>query len=120
MQGVKDSPALRAAVEEVQPENVALGLRLSQSKPLYQAYKALRCVLGECFGGGLICGGGELGVTQVAQAATPKRNSTQSGMHIPQGKRGKGCYNQCGRGGKGISSSFCYNEDPEGSQPIQH
>jgi hypothetical protein len=44
VQGVKDSPALRAAVEEVQPENVALGLRLSQSKPLYQAYKALRCV----------------------------------------------------------------------------
>jgi len=41
-QGVKDSPELRAAVEEVQPENVALGLRLSQSKPLYQAYKALR------------------------------------------------------------------------------
>jgi hypothetical protein len=31
-------------VEEVQPENVALGLRLSQSKPLYQAYKALRWV----------------------------------------------------------------------------
>lgn len=43
-QGVKDSPELRAAVEEVQPDNVALGLRLSQSKPLYQAYKALRCV----------------------------------------------------------------------------
>jgi oligopeptidase A len=42
LQGVKDSPELRAAVEEVQPENVALGLRLSQSKPLYQAYKALR------------------------------------------------------------------------------
>lgn len=42
LKGVKDSPELRAAVEEVQPENVALGLRLSQSKPLYQAYKALR------------------------------------------------------------------------------
>jgi oligopeptidase A len=42
MQGVKDSAALRAAVEEVQPENVALGLRLAQSKPLYQAFKALK------------------------------------------------------------------------------
>lgn len=42
LQGVKDSDALRAAVEEVQPDNVALGLRLSQSKPLYQAFKALK------------------------------------------------------------------------------
>jgi Zn-dependent oligopeptidase len=41
-QGVKDSDALRAAVEEVQPENVALGLRLAQSKPLYTAFKALK------------------------------------------------------------------------------
>jgi oligopeptidase A len=41
LQGVKDSPELRAAVEEVQPENVALGLRLSQSQPLYKAFKAL-------------------------------------------------------------------------------
>lgn len=41
-QGVKDSDALRKAVEEVQPENVALGLRLSQSKPLYQGFKALK------------------------------------------------------------------------------
>lgn len=31
-QGVKDSPELRAAVEEVQPENVKLSLRLSQSR----------------------------------------------------------------------------------------
>eukprot|EP00878_Enallax_costatus_P002366 GHUV01002542.1.p1 GENE.GHUV01002542.1~~GHUV01002542.1.p1 ORF type:complete len:832 (+),score=220.74 GHUV01002542.1:594-3089(+) len=42
LKGVKDSDALRKAVEEVQPENVALGLRLSQSKPLYQAFKALK------------------------------------------------------------------------------
>eukprot|EP00879_Flechtneria_rotunda_P027088 GHRR01028954.1.p1 GENE.GHRR01028954.1~~GHRR01028954.1.p1 ORF type:complete len:258 (+),score=79.35 GHRR01028954.1:165-938(+) len=42
LKGVKDSDTLRAAVEEVQPENVALGLRLSQSKPLYQAFKALQ------------------------------------------------------------------------------
>lgn len=32
LQGVKDSAALRAAVEEIQPENVKLGLRLSQSR----------------------------------------------------------------------------------------
>jgi hypothetical protein len=39
LQGVKDSEALRAAVEEVQPENVKLGLRLSQSRPLYEGFK---------------------------------------------------------------------------------
>jgi len=32
LKGVKDNEALRKAVEEVQPENVKLGLRLSQSK----------------------------------------------------------------------------------------
>ncbi len=37
-QGVKDTDALRKAVEEVQPENVKLSLRLSQS----------RCVRGIC------------------------------------------------------------------------
>lgn len=42
LKGVADSEALRAAVEEVQPENVALGLRLAQSKPLYGAFKALK------------------------------------------------------------------------------
>ncbi|KXZ49272.1 hypothetical protein GPECTOR_22g865 [Gonium pectorale] len=42
LKGVKDSPELRKAVEEVQPENVKLSLRLSQSKPLYTAFKALR------------------------------------------------------------------------------
>lgn len=42
MQAVKDSPEVRAAVEEVQPEHVALSLRLSQSRPLYQAFKAIR------------------------------------------------------------------------------
>ncbi|KAG2500627.1 hypothetical protein HYH03_001394 [Edaphochlamys debaryana] len=42
LKGVKDSPELRAAVEEVQPENVKLSLRLSQSRPLYEAFRALR------------------------------------------------------------------------------
>lgn len=42
LKGVQDSDALRKAVEEVQPENVALGLRLSQSRPLYEGFKALR------------------------------------------------------------------------------
>lgn len=41
-QGVKDSEALRKAVEEVQPENVKLSLRLGQSRPLYEAFKALK------------------------------------------------------------------------------
>ena len=42
LKAVKDSPELRAAVEEVQPERVAFSLRLSQSRPLYDALAALR------------------------------------------------------------------------------
>ncbi|KIY91954.1 oligopeptidase A [Monoraphidium neglectum] len=42
LKGVQDTEALRKAVEEVQPENVALGLRLSQSRPLYEGFRALR------------------------------------------------------------------------------
>ncbi len=34
LKGVKDSEALRKAFEEVQPDNVKLNLRLSQSKAL--------------------------------------------------------------------------------------
>ncbi len=41
-QAVRDSEALRKAVEEVQPLQVKLGLRLAQSKPLYEAFRALR------------------------------------------------------------------------------
>ena len=41
-QAVKDSEALRKAVEEVQPLQVALGLRLAQSRPLYEGFRALR------------------------------------------------------------------------------
>lgn len=37
-----DNAELRKAVEAVQPENVKFSLRLSQSKPLYEAFKALR------------------------------------------------------------------------------
>ncbi len=39
---MRDSEALRKAVEEVQPLQVKLGLRLAQSKPLYEAFRALR------------------------------------------------------------------------------
>lgn len=42
LKGVQDSKELREAVETVQPENVKLSLRLSQSQPLYQGFKALR------------------------------------------------------------------------------
>jgi oligopeptidase A len=36
---VRDSEALRKAVEEVQPENVKLRMRLAQSRPLYEGFK---------------------------------------------------------------------------------
>lgn len=41
-QAVKDSEPLRTAVDEVQPERVKLSLRLSQSKPLYEAFKGIK------------------------------------------------------------------------------
>ena len=39
--GVRNSPALRTAHEEVQPEVVVFGLRLAQSRPIYEALVAL-------------------------------------------------------------------------------
>ena len=42
LQAVKDSEQLRTAVDEVQPERVKLSLRLSQSKPLYEAFKGIK------------------------------------------------------------------------------
>ena len=39
MQAVKDSEALRKAVEETQPLQVKFGLRLSQSRPLYEGFR---------------------------------------------------------------------------------
>lgn len=42
LMAVKNSPELRSAHETVQPQVVQFGSKLSQSKPLYQAFKALR------------------------------------------------------------------------------
>lgn len=42
LKAVKDSEELRKAVEEVQPEKVKVMLRLSQSKPIYEAFKAIK------------------------------------------------------------------------------
>ncbi|KAL9662852.1 hypothetical protein QQ045_027687 [Rhodiola kirilowii] len=42
LKAVKDSPELRSAIEEVQPEKVKFQLRLGQSKPIYEAFKAVR------------------------------------------------------------------------------
>ncbi|RLN08954.1 hypothetical protein C2845_PM11G21000 [Panicum miliaceum] len=42
LKAVKDSADLRAAVEEVQPDKVKFQLRLGQSKPIYQAFQAIR------------------------------------------------------------------------------
>jgi len=42
LKAVKDTEALRKAVDEVQPERVKLSLRLSQSRPLYEAFKAIK------------------------------------------------------------------------------
>ncbi|KAJ6989713.1 organellar oligopeptidase A [Populus alba x Populus x berolinensis] len=42
LKAVKDSPELRSAIEEVQPEKVKFELRLGQSKPIYDAFKAIQ------------------------------------------------------------------------------
>lgn len=42
LKAVKDTPELRAAIEEVQPEKVKFQLRLGQSKPIYNAFKAIK------------------------------------------------------------------------------
>jgi len=42
LKAVKDSEALRNAVEEIQPLQVTLSSKFSQSQPLYQAFVALR------------------------------------------------------------------------------
>ncbi|KAK6923872.1 Peptidase M3A/M3B catalytic domain [Dillenia turbinata] len=42
LKSVKDSPELRSAIEEVQPEKVEFSLRLGQSKPIYEAFKAIQ------------------------------------------------------------------------------
>ncbi|KAL2904169.1 Organellar oligopeptidase A chloroplastic/mitochondrial [Bienertia sinuspersici] len=42
LKSVQDCAELRSAIEEVQPEKVKFELRLGQSKPLYNAFKAIR------------------------------------------------------------------------------
>ncbi|RAL50590.1 hypothetical protein DM860_014532 [Cuscuta australis] len=42
LKSVKDNPEIRSAIEEVQPEQVSFALRLGQSKPMYNAFKAIR------------------------------------------------------------------------------
>jgi len=42
LKAVRDSADLRAAVDTVQPERVSFGLRLSQSRPLFDAFTALK------------------------------------------------------------------------------
>ncbi|XP_059624095.1 probable cytosolic oligopeptidase A [Cornus florida] len=42
LKSVKDSSELRSAIEEVQPERVEFELKLGQSKPIYNAVKAIR------------------------------------------------------------------------------
>lgn len=42
LKSVKDTPELRAAIEEIQPEKVVFDLKLGQSKPIYNAFKAIK------------------------------------------------------------------------------
>ncbi|KAK7252461.1 hypothetical protein RIF29_36411 [Crotalaria pallida] len=42
LKAVKDTPELRSAIEDVQAEKVKFQLRLGQSKPIYNAFKAIQ------------------------------------------------------------------------------
>ncbi|KAA8550259.1 hypothetical protein F0562_001943 [Nyssa sinensis] len=42
LNAVKDSPELRSAIKDVQPDKVDFQLRLSHSKPIYDAFKAIQ------------------------------------------------------------------------------
>ncbi len=42
MQGVKNNDALRGLVDQLQPEQIRIGQRLSQSSPLYSKFQAIR------------------------------------------------------------------------------
>jgi oligopeptidase A len=42
LKAVKDSEQMRKAIEEVQPDKVAFGLKVSQSEPVFRAYKHIR------------------------------------------------------------------------------
>lgn len=42
LKSVKDSSELRSAIDEVQPDKVKFELRLGQSKPIYNAFKAIQ------------------------------------------------------------------------------
>lgn len=42
LKAVKDTPELRTAIEEIQPEKVKFELKLGQSKPIYNAFKAIK------------------------------------------------------------------------------
>ncbi|XP_020578060.1 organellar oligopeptidase A, chloroplastic/mitochondrial-like isoform X2 [Phalaenopsis equestris] len=42
LKSVKDSSELRSAIDEVQPDKVKFQLRLGQSKPIYNAFKAIQ------------------------------------------------------------------------------
>ncbi|KAJ7953486.1 Oligopeptidase A [Quillaja saponaria] len=42
LKSVKDNTELRSAIEDVQPEKVKFQLRLGQSKPIYNAFKAIQ------------------------------------------------------------------------------
>ncbi|KAL8117883.1 putative cytosolic oligopeptidase A [Apium graveolens] len=42
LKAVKDTAELRTAIEEIQPEKVKFELKLGQSKPIYNAFKAIK------------------------------------------------------------------------------
>ncbi|WOG92681.1 hypothetical protein DCAR_0311956 [Daucus carota subsp. sativus] len=42
LKAVKDTPQLRTAIEQIQPEKVRFDLKLGQSKPIYNAFKAIK------------------------------------------------------------------------------
>ncbi len=93
--GVKNSPELRAAYEEVQPEVVAIYLRAGQSRPVYEALDALRKDNAQW---------SALSAGQQRAVELRLRDMEHAGVGLPEDKRER--YNEIARELSKLSTDF--------------
>lgn len=93
--GVKNSPELRAAYEEVQPEVIAIYLRAGQSRPVYEALDALRKNAGQWDG---------LSAGQQRAVILRLRDMEHAGVGLAPEKRER--YNEIARELSKLSTDF--------------
>jgi oligopeptidase A len=83
LKAVKDSEQLRAAVEAVQPQIVAFGLKVGQSLPIYKQYKST-----------LAAHGKELSEPQLRIVEKGIQGAEHAGVAL-EGLRARSCIQQC-------------------------